>query len=175
MREITFRVNRLLAGVEPVSTEDAERLRAWLGRNEVRFRCILEHHFGGGERTHPVEECEKDRCAVNWIKVYTYMNIIGIQLEITVYPVILWNIPLGGAHRVLYSVRFQYRKGWISKREDLKINGEELESYVLHRLSGANRYTVHRLRGEVIRLADYVVSVIFSPLMRCERSTEMML
>jgi len=171
--EFTFRVERSLAAVEPIGEEEVERLRRWLGRNEKRFRCILEHHFGCGEHTRTIDEREGDRCVVSWLKVYRYMNIIGVQLELRLHPSNLWDVPLSGACRITYGVRFRYRKGWISKRETLRINGEDLEGYVLSRLPGEGTHTAHTIRAEVVRLTDYVVSLLFSPLMRCEGPREM--
>ena len=174
VEEFTFNIKKFLSGIDPAPDEEVERLRRWLGRNEKRFMCILEHHFAFDENTHLIEDCEKDRCMVNWLKVYKYINILGLQLSITVYPVILWDIPLGGAHQVTYNAQFRYKKGWISKKETILINGEEIEDYVDKKCPRESDYISHRLRTEIVKLSDYIISTVFSKLMKCEGISEIM-
>ncbi len=175
VEEFTFRIRRFMGGIGPAKEEDIQRLRRWLGRNEKRFMCILEHHFAHEEQARLIEDCERDRCMVNWLRIFKYMNILGVQLNLTVYPVILWNLPLGGAHRITYGVRFRYKKGWISKRETIRINGEDLEEFVTKQLPREGAYVAERLRSEVVKLSDYIVGVFLSPLMKCEGPREIML
>lgn len=172
--EFTFNIKKFMSNIGEASDEEIERLRRWLGRNEKRFMCILEHHFAFDENMHLIEDCEKDRCMVNWLKVYKYINILGIQLSLTVYPVILWDIPLGGAHHVLYNAQFRYKKGWISKKENILINGEDVNSYVSKKCPRESVYISHKLQGEIIKLADYIISTVFSRLMKCEGINEIM-
>jgi len=172
IEEFSFRISQFMSNLKPIQKEDVERLKRWLGRNEKRFMCILEHHFAFDQHYHLIEECEKDRCMVNWIKVYRYINILGIQLNLTVYPVILWNIPLGGAHRVNYNAQFRYKKGWISKKETIDINGESLEDYVLKKVPKDGLFVAHKLQSEIIKLADYIISTVFSKMMKCEGISE---
>ncbi len=174
VEEFVFNIKRFMSHLQPVSEEEIERLRKWLGRNEKRFMCILEHNFSFEDKYHLIEECEKDRCMVNWIKIYRYINILGIQLNITVYPVILWDIPLGGAHNVVYNAQFRYKKGWISKKETIHLNGRDLEEYILSKLGKEKLFVAHKLRTEVIKLADYIISTIFSRIMKCEGISEIM-
>ncbi|MDQ7081640.1 MAG: hypothetical protein Q9N34_00530 [Aquificota bacterium] len=110
IEEFTFPINSFMAHIESASDEEINSLRKWLGRNEKRFMCILEYHFNFDEYSHLIEDCEKDRCMVNWLKVYKYINILGIQIDMTVYPVILWDVPLGGSHRITYNAQFRYKK-----------------------------------------------------------------
>lgn len=173
-QELCFTIKRFMGSVGEAREEDLDRLRKWLGRNEHRFRCILEYHFAFDERTHLIQDCEKDRCMVNWIKVYKYINILGIKLSITVYPVILWDIPLAGAHHILYNAQFRYKKGWISKKEDILINGEDLRTYVSREFSRDGEYVAGRLQSEVIKLSDYIISTFFSDFVKCEGISEMM-
>ncbi len=172
--EFTFNIRRFLSAIDSAREEDIKELRSWLGRNEKRFMCILEHHFAFDEYLHMIEECEKDRCMVNWLKVYKYINIIGIQLSMTVYPVILWDIPLGGAHRIVYNAQFRYKKGWISKKETIHINGRDVEEFILQELPKEGTFVAHKLRTEVVKLADYIISTFFSKIIRCEGLSEIM-
>ncbi len=174
VEEFTFNIKKFMTHIGEAPKPEIDRFRKWLGRNEKRFMCILEHHFAFDEQTHLIEECEKDRCMVHWLKVYKYINIIGIQLNLTVYPVILWDIPLGGAHQVLYNAQFRYKKGWISKKESILINGEEVEAYISKKCPRESEYLSHRLRNEVIKLADYIISTVFSRLVKCEGLNEVM-
>jgi len=174
VEEFTFSIKRFMSHLGAAPDDEVEKLRRWLGRNEKRFMCILEHHFAFDENTHLIEDCEKDRCMVNWLKVYKYINILGLQLSITVYPVILWDIPLGGAHHVIYNAQFRYKKGWISKKETILINGEEIEDYVAKKCPRDSDYISHRLRNEIVKLSDYIISTIFSKLMKCEGISEIM-
>ncbi len=174
VEEFTFNIKRFMSNIGAAPDGEVERLRNWLGRNEKRFMCILEHHFAFDENTHLIEDCEKDRCMVNWLKVYKYINILGLQLNITVYPVILWDIPLGGAHQVTYNAQFRYKKGWISKKETILINGEDVESYVAKKCPRESEYVSHRLRNEIVKLSDYIISTVFSKLMKCEGISEIM-
>ncbi|RLJ70553.1 hypothetical protein BCF55_0829 [Hydrogenivirga caldilitoris] len=174
VEEFTFNIKKFLSNISSAQEEELNELRRWLGRNEKRFMCILEHHFAFDNYAHLIEDCEKDRCMVNWLKVYKYINILGIQLNMTVYPVILWDIPLGGAHQISYNAQFRYKKGWISKRETIEVNGKELEEYVLKKLPRDGFYIAHKLQNEVIKLADYIISVVFSRIMKCEGINEIM-
>ncbi len=174
VEEFTFNIKRFLSGVGSAREEELRRLRDWLGRNEKRFMCILEHHFAFDDYAHLIEDCEKDRCMVNYLKIYKYINILGLQLSMTVYPVILWDIPLGGAHHILYNAQFRYKKGWISKKESIEINGKGIEEYVIGKFPKDGVYIAHKLQNEVIKLADYIISVFFSKIMKCEGINEIM-
>lgn len=174
VEEFTFNIRRFMSSVGSVQNGEAERLRRWLGRNEKRFMCILEHYFTFEGGVPFIQECERDRCMVNWLKVYRYINILGIKLNITVYPVILWDIPLGGAHQVIYNAQFRYKKGWISKKETILINGEEIDKYIAKKRLKEDQYVSYRLRSEIIKLSDYIISTFFSKLMKCEGVKELM-
>ena len=174
VEEFTFNIKKFMSNIDSAPEEELERLRSWLGRNEKRFMCILEHHFAFDDYKHLIEDCEKDRCMVNWLKVYKYINILGLQLNLTVYPVILWDIPLGGAHQISYNAQFRYKKGWISKKETIQVNGEDLESYVLKKCPKDSIYISHKLHNEVIKLADYIISTVFSNIMKCDGIGEIM-
>ncbi len=175
VEEYTFTIKRFMANLDSASEKELKRLRQWLGRNEKRFMCILEYHFSFDEYAHVIEDCEKDRCMVNWLKVYKYINILGLKLSLTVYPVILWNIPLGGAHNIIYNAQFRYKKGWISKKETIYINGEDLEEYVRRKCPREFEIVSQKLRNEVIKLADYIISRFFSKIMKCEGINEMII
>ncbi len=172
VEEFTFPINCFMANLESAPESDIENLRKWLGRNEKRFMCILEYHFNFGEYSHLIEDCEKDRCMVNWLKVYKYINILGIQLSLTVYPVILWDIPLGGSHQILYNAQFRYKKGWISKKESILINGRDVQEYIKERFPRDGEFLIQKLSNEVIKLADYIISTVFSKIMKCEGMRE---
>ncbi len=174
VEEFSFNIRKFLSSIDPAPDEDVERLRRWLGRNEKRFMCILEHHFAYDEETHLIEECEKDRCMVNWLRIYKYINILGIKLNMTVYPVILWDIPLAGAHNVVYNTQFRYKKGWISKKESIEINGRDIVEYVAEKLPREGFYVAHKLQIEVVKLSDYIISTVFSKIMKCEGINEIM-
>lgn len=174
VEEFTFNINRFMANIESAPDEELVGLRTWLGRNEKRFMCILEHHFNFSEYSHLIEDCEKDRCMVNWLKVYKYINILGVKLSLTVYPVILWDIPLGGSHQITYNAQFRYKKGWISKRETIYINDHPAEEYVKERFPKDGEFLYHKLQNEVIKLADYIISTVFSNIMKCEGVHEIM-
>lgn len=174
VEEFSFDIRRFLANLSSAEEEQLEELRRWLGRNEKRFMCILEHHFAFDEYAHLIEDCEKDRCMVNWLKIYKYINILGLHLSMTVYPVILWDIPLGGAHQISYNAQFRYKKGWISKKETIEINGKEVEEYVLEKFPREGFYIAHKLQTEIVKLSDYVISTVFSKIMKCEGIRELM-
>ncbi len=174
VEEFTFNIKKFMSNLESAPEEDIEELRRWLGRNEKRFMCILEHHFSFDENTHLIEDCEKDRCMVHWLKIYKYINILGIQLNLTVYPVILWDIPIPGARRVIYNAQFRYKKGWISKKETIQIDGKDLQDFVLAKFPKDGLYIAHKLQTEIIKLADYIISTVFSKIMKCEGIKEIM-
>ncbi len=174
VEEFTFNIKKFMSNIDSAPQEEIERLRRWLGRNEKRFMCILEHHFAFDDYRHLIEDCEKDRCMVNWLKVYKYINILGLQLNLTVYPVILWDIPLGGAHQITYNAQFRYKKGWISKKETIEVNGRDLEEYVMSKFPRDGVYIAHKLHNEVIKLADYIISTVFSNIMKCDGIGEIM-
>lgn len=174
VEEFTFNINKFMANIESADEEEINNLRRWLGRNEKRFMCILEYHFAFDEYSHLIEDCEKDRCMVNWIKVYKYINILGIQLNLTVYPVILWDIPLGGSHQILYNAQFRYKKGWISKKETVSLNGVPADEYIKRMFPKEGDFIYDKLHNEVIKLADYIISTVFSNIMKCEGVNEIM-
>ena len=174
VEEFTFDIGCYMANIVGAPEDKIEDLRRWLGRNEKRFMCILEHHYSFDGYSHLIRDCEKDRCIVNWLKVYKYINILGLQLSLTVYPVILWDVPLPGAHGILYNAQFRYKKGWISKKETITIDGEELPAYLERRLSKEKDFLTQKIQSEVIKLSDYIISTFFSSMMRCEGIHELM-
>lgn len=174
VEEFTFNIGCYMANVGVAPEDRIEDLRRWLGRNEKRFMCILEHHYSFEGYSHLIRDCEKDRCIVNWLKIYKYINILGLQLSLTVYPVILWDIPLPGAHRILYNAQFRYKKGWISKKETISIDGEDIETYLSRRFPRDKDYLHQKIHPEVIKLSDYIISTFFASMMRCEGLQEIM-
>jgi len=95
IEEFNFRIRKFIGGIDAAPEEELKSLRRWLGRNEKRFMCILKHHFAHEERARFIEDCERDRCMVNWLKVFKYMNILGIQLELTVSGTYRWQALTG--------------------------------------------------------------------------------
>ncbi|MDQ7038285.1 MAG: hypothetical protein Q9N26_03680 [Aquificota bacterium] len=174
VEEFTFDIGCYMANIEQAPGDRIEDLKRWLGRNEKRFMCILEHHYSFDHYSHLIRDCEKDRCIVNWLKVYKYINILGLQLSLTVYPVILWDVPLPGAHRILYNAQFRYKKGWISKKEKISINGEDVDVYLSSRFPREKDFLTQKIQSEVIKLSDYIISTFFSSMMRCEGIREIM-
>ena len=174
MEEFTFRIDRCMTSVEPASEGLVNELRRWLGRNEKRFMCILEHHYSSCGLKHALKNWEEGMCFVNWLKVYRYINILGLKVHLTLSSPVLWDVPLEGTHTVLYNARFRYRKGWVSKRESVHVNGKDLTAFLVEECFERREHVHHRIREEILMLSDYVVSTFFSSMMRCEKLREIM-
>ena len=56
----------------------------------------------------------------------------------------------------------------------IHINGSPAEEYIKARFPREGEFLYHKLRNEVIKLADYIISTVFSNIMKCEGVHEIM-